>query len=312
VPAPLSSYADRLLRTEFRALDPGGAPAFGLPARPAELYRRRSTGAAEAEEIAQRAGEPADRYLRRAFAAGHPPAELERLATAWTAWGPDGLRRAIGRFDRPRPGPVPGPGEFEAGPLERGLRSATPAGGPGRGPDQAGRLVQCDGTTCGATVVVATRMIADPAYAHHVATAPPASFGAAQQRVQRAANLLWPRAFGVTPPGVVRTLNVHSGALGARYGWRPVDPERPHRVRAALRVAAASVDAGWPVPLLVGRWEPRHWVLVVGTDEPDTLLCYEPTNGRIAAVTVPDLAHGRADGLGYRNLQAIAYPTRLA
>jgi len=287
VPAPLSSYADRLLRTRFRVLDPGGVPGFGLPARPAELYRRRSTGAEEAEEIAQRAGEPAGRYLRRAFAAGHPPADLERLVTEWTAWGPDRVRRVIGRFDQPSPGPVPGPG-----------------------PGNAGRLVQCDGTTCGPTVVVATRMIADPAYAHHIATAPPASFAAAQRRVQRAANVVWPRAFGVTPPGVVRTLNVHSGALGARYGWRPVDPQRPHRVRAALAVAAASVDAGWPVPLLVGRWEPRHWVLVVGTDKPDTLLCYEPTNGNIAAVTVEDLAAGRAQGLGYHNLQAIAYPTR--
>jgi hypothetical protein len=288
---PPSSYADRLLRTRFHPLDPDGAPAFGLPPRPAALYRRRlaAAGRADPEEIAKRAAEPADRYLRRAFAAGRPVADLERLAAAWTAWGPDRVRRVIGRFDQPSPGPVPGPG-----------------------PNCAGRLVQCDGTTCGATVVVATRMIADPVYAHHIATAPPAAFPAAQHRVHRAGNVLWPRAFGMTPPGVVRTLNVHSGALGARYGWRPVDPQRPHRVRAAIEVAAASVDAGWPVPLLVGRWEPRHWVLVVDTRANDTLLVYEPTNGRIAAVSAMDLAHGRADGLGFHNLLAIAYPTRLA
>jgi hypothetical protein len=290
VPSPLSSYADRLLRTRFRALDPGGRAAFGLPARPAELYRRRLAATGDtAEEIAQRAGEPASRYLRRAFAAGHSPARLERLATAWSAWGPERVRRVIGRFDEPDPGPVPGPG-----------------------PGSAGRLVQCDGTTCGATVVVATRMIADPAFAHHVATAPPAAFAAAQRRVHRAANVLWPRAFGVTPPGVASILNVHSGQLGARYGWRPIDPERAPRVRAALAVAAASVDSGWPVPLLVGRWEPRHWVLVVATAGDETLICYEPTSGRIAAVTATDLAAGRAVGLGYRNLHAIAYPTALA
>jgi hypothetical protein len=286
VPAPLSSYADRMLRTRFVALDPGGPPAYGLPAAPAALYRRRLGQTTAAEEIAQRAAEPAGRYLRRAFAAGHTVADLERLAAEWEAWGPDRVRRVIGRFDQPDPGPVPGPG-----------------------PQREGRLVQCDGTTCGATVVVATRMIADPAYAHHIATAPPASFAAAQLRVQRAGNVLWPRAFGMTPPGVVRTLNVHSGALGARYGWRPVDPQRPHRVRAALAVARAGVDAGWPVPLLVGRWEPRHWVLVVAA-RGETLYCYEPTNGRIAAVTVADLAEGGAPGLGFRNLMAMAYPTR--
>jgi hypothetical protein len=285
VPAPLSSYADRMLRTRFVALDPGGPPAYGLPAAAAALYRRRLGQTTAAEEIAQRAAEPADRYLRRAFAAGRTVADLERLAAEWAAWGPDRVRRVIGRFDQPDPGPVPGPG-----------------------PQREGRLVQCDGTTCGATVVVAIRMIADPAYAHHVATAPPAAFAGAQRRVHRAANILWPRAFGVTPQGVVRTVNIHSAALGARYGWRPIDPERPHRVRAALAVAAASVDAGWPVPLLVGRWEPRHWVLVVAANG-EILRCYEPTNGRIAAVTVADLAEGRAQGLGYRNPLAMAYPT---
>lgn len=289
MPAPLSSYADRMLTTQFLALDPGGPPAFGLPARPAVRYRDRLAAThGTVEEIAQQAGEPTGRYLRRAFAAGHRLAHVERLAARWTAWGPQRVREEIGRFDQPEPGPVPGPG-----------------------PQRAGRLVQCDGTTCGATAVVATRMIADPAYAHHIATSPPASFAAAQKRVQRAANIIWPRVFGVTPPGVVHTINIHGAALGARYGWRPIDPQRPHRVRAALAVATASVDAGWPVPLLVGRWEPRHWVLVVAS-RGETLLCYEPTNGRIAAVTVADLAEGRARGLGFRNLMAIAYPTRLA
>jgi hypothetical protein len=276
-----------MLRTRFVALDPGGPPGYGMPAGPATLYRRRLAGTrGEPEEIAQRAGEPADRYLRRAFAAGHDVDLLERLAAEWAVWGPDRVRRVIGRFDQPDAGPVPGPG-----------------------PQHDGRLVQCDGTTCGATVVVATRMIADPAYAHHVATAPPAAFAGAQRRVHRAANILWPRAFGVTPPGVTRTVNIHGAALGVRYGWRPIDPQRPHRVRAALAVAAASVDAGWPVPLLVGKWEPRHWVLAVATrQEGQTIYLYEPTNGRIAAVTVADLAEGRAQGLGYRNLMAMVYP----
>ena len=172
-------------------------------------------------------------------------------------------------------------------------------------------MVQCNGTTCGATVVVAARMIADPAYAHHISTSSPAAFAAAQQTVQRAANVLWPRLAGVTPWGVRAALNVHSGVFGARYGVRPIDPTRPDRVRLALGAAVASVTAGWPVPLLVGRWEPRHWVLVVDTRADGTLLCYEPTNGHIAAVSVDDLAARRARGLGYKDLLAMVYPVRL-
>jgi hypothetical protein len=290
---PLSSYLDRLLQPAYATLPPGGAPAHGLPARAVVLYRDRLAMSAEFEKAAitrtvEGADEPAARYLRRAFAAGTDVVTVERLAAAWAAWGPERVRQVIGRFDEPTPGPVPGPGR-----------------------ERTGRLVQCDGTTCGATVIVVARMIADPAFAHHIATAPAGAFGAAQLRVQRAANVVWPRAFGVTPAGLTAVLNLHSGLFGARYGTRPVDPTRPDRVRAALGAAAASVTAGWPVPLLVGKWEPRHWVLVVGATG-DTLLCYEPTRGRIGAVTVEDLAAGRAKGLGYPNLHALVYPVRHA
>jgi hypothetical protein len=285
VPPPLSTFVDRLLRPHYVALEPGGAPAFGLPARPAQLYRARARDMATGAD----APEPIGRYLRRAVAAGHGTATIERLHAIWTTWGPDHVRRTIGRFDQPSPGRVPGPG-----------------------PANAGSMVQCDGTTCGATVVVAARMIADPAFAHHITTAPPATFAAAQQTVQRAANVLWPRLAGVTPWGVRAAMNVHSGLFGARYGVRPIDPTRPDRVRLALEAVGASVTAGWPVPLLVGRWEPRHWVLALDTRGAETLLCYEPTNGRVAAVTVEDLAARRAKGLGYKDLLAMVYPVRLA
>jgi len=283
----LSTIAHRLTRPGYDIADPSGEPAFGLPAAPAARFRARlarlddAAGDALAATVA-RATPLAARYLRRAFAAGHEPATVEWLAAQWAASGDDWVRANVGRFDPPEPGPV-------------------------RHGD--GRLSQCDQRTCGPSVVVVARMIADPAFGHRLAVAPTAAFGAAQLRVHRAANVVWPRAAGTTPWGVAATLNVHSGAFGARYSWRPVDPASPATIRAALGAATRAAELGWPVPLLIGRWEPRHWVLVVGSGA-DTVLCYEPGRGRVVEAGVAEIVAGRANPLGYPNLQAVVLPTR--
>jgi hypothetical protein len=90
---------------------------------------------------------------------------------------------------------------------------------------------------------------------------------------------------------------------GARYRAEPVDPTG-HRVAEALTAVAADVAAGWPVPLLRGYREPRRWVLAIAATD-DTLTCYEPTDGRIARITLHDL--GRE-----MSLLALVYPVRHA
>jgi hypothetical protein len=149
-------------------------------------------------------------------------------------------------------------------------------------------------------------MTADPAYAYRLAETS-TDFDAAQTIAHRAANVVWPRALGTTPWGVTATLNVHSGAFGVRYGWRPLNRARSDDTRRAMAAAIRSASDGWPVPLLIGRWEPRHWVLVVdGT--PETLRCYEPSGGEVVDIAVDDVAEGRADPLGFPYPHAVVLP----
>lgn len=264
-----------IVATRIRVPDPGGPPGFGLPAAPATRYRdRRARLDPAARARLDRAA--TNRYLRRAFAAGHDLATVEWLAAEWSARGDAWTNRTIGRFDA-GPGPVPHH-------------------------DQT--FAQCDGRTCGPTAVVAARMIADPAFAHAVSTGPPAALAAAQRTAHRAANLLWPRALGVTPPGIAAILNVHSGAFGARYGWRAVGKA----TRQALSTAATAANHGWPVPLLLAGRIPRHWVLVTrGTD--DALRCFEPTAGHLVDVDIDEIVDGRRTALGPPNPRAVVLPT---
>jgi len=149
-------------------------------------------------------------------------------------------------------------------------------------------------------------MIADPVYAYRLADDTTA-FDRAQVVAHGAANVMWPRALGTTPWGISATLNVHSGAFGARYGWYPTDPARAEDIHRALAAAVRAAVHGWPVPLLIGRWEPRHWVLVLdGTA--DSLRCYEPSGGRVVDVWVDEVANRRAHPLGFPDLHAVVLP----
>lgn len=143
------------------------------------------------------------------------------------------------------------------------------------GPVTAGgeRLVQHDGRTCGPSVVVAARAHLDPAFAATLEE--PGVFARAQDTVHRAANRIWPRALGTTPWGVAATLNVHSGV---RY-----------RVTRDLARAREAAAAGWPVPVLVGARIPRHYVLLLGSDDQGRMLAYNPGRGRVVAADPDDL-----------------------
>ena len=124
--------------------------------------------------------------------------------------------------------------------------------------------------------VVAGAML-DPGYRSALSgtDAGRAWFAEEQGRVHALVNRAWPRALGTTPMGMARALTVHSRGRGVRYRWRLW---RGPRDRLADVLAAVGSD--WPVPMLVGRVIPRHWVLIVEASA-DLLHCYEPSSGEV-------------------------------
>ena len=92
---------------------------------------------------------------------------------------------------------------------------------------------------------------------------------------------------GATPCGMRRALTEASQKSGVRYRWRFFRGRRD-----ALADVLRVVAEGWPVPMLVGRFIPRHWVLIVGTDDA-RLECYEPTFGDVCTVGIDSLGYCR-------------------
>lgn len=163
------------------------------------------------------------------------------------------------------------------------------------------RLRQRDGVTCGPTVAVVAGALVDPD--RRVALAEPAWFAAEQARVHAEINRIWPKRLGTTPCGMSRALTEASLKSGFRYRWRFFRGRRDS-LADVLRVVAD----GWPVPMLVGRWVPRHWVLIVGTDGA-RLACYEPTSGDVRTVSIDSARHARLVGLGYRRPFTVVVPS---
>ena len=153
---------------------------------------------------------------------------------------------------------------------------------------------QPDQRSCGATVLVMARVLADPKYAARVAD--PEAFreevlavhGRATSPVDAAGRLQlpWPRLLGTPPWAVARHL---AATTGTTYCVRPA---RWHRDVAFDRIAG-DVTAGHPVPVYVGNaWLPRHVVLAQGTVD-GALRVYEPASGRLVDVTREAFAAGR-------------------
>ena len=162
-------------------------------------------------------------------------------------------------------------------------------------------LRQRDGVTCGPSVAVMARAMLDAEYGAPLqAERAQQWFDAEQGRVHRAVNVVWPRALGTTPAGMVRAFNAHS-AVG--YRWRPA------RRRDALADVCAALARGWPVAMLVGSVIPRHWVLLTEVKD-STLRCYEPSSGRLVDVEIEDIRSGRLRGLGFPRPFAFVLPAR--
>ena len=127
-------------------------------------------------------------------------------------------------------------------------------------------------------------------------------FADEQLRVHRLLNRVWPRALGTTPMGMARALTLRSRARGVRYRWRL---SRGRRDALADVLEAAAAD--WPVPMLIGRHIPRHWVLIV--DAPgDVLRCYEPSSGEVRTVGRDAVRSARLSTLGYPRCFAFVVP----
>ena len=146
-------------------------------------------------------------------------------------------------------------------------------------------LRQPDRRSCGASALVAARMLRDPAYAEQVRPTFATEVLTTHRRLTRPVSaagrmqLPWPPALGTPPWALASAMAVTTGTA--------------HRTRLALfhdraahlaRIRAATAE-GFAVPVYIGsRLVPRHVVLVVDPD----LRTYDPASGRL--VRVPESA----------------------
>lgn len=190
-------------------------------------------------------------------------------------------------------------------------------------------LRQRDGVTCGPTVAVVAGVLLDPDYraalmapgARTIGANGQAWFAGEQARVHAEVNRVWPRRLGTTPLGMARALTARSAGRGVRYRWRPFRGRRD-----SLADVLGAVDAGWPVPMLIGRTIPRHWVLLVGSADgvpparsadgvlparsaDGMLRCYEPSSGRVLPAQVEVIRRSGLTGLGFPRPFAFVVPT---
>ena len=168
-------------------------------------------------------------------------------------------------------------------------------------------LRQRDGVTCGPAVAVVAGALLDPSY-RATLTGPDSGrawFAGEQARVHAEVNRIWPRRLGTTPKGMARALTTHSLALGVRYRWRLLRGPRDE-----LSDVLRAVNAGWPVAMLIGRFVPRHWVLVADAAGQE-LECYEPSSGEVRQVDMEGVRRSRLTRLGYPRTFAFVLPTGL-
>ena len=134
-----------------------------------------------------------------------------------------------------------------------------------------------------------------------------ARFDARQQQVHRESTRFWPRALGTSPWGMVAWLRRNAPAAGRTgCGWSTT-AHRPTWPTPSTRTAAA-LAAGRPVPLLIGGFLPRHYVLALA-DRRAGWRVYEPGSGQVCLVTLDQL-RGRelAPILGFARWHAVLLP----
>ncbi|HVH22747.1 MAG TPA: hypothetical protein VNA11_09845 [Pseudonocardia sp.] len=190
------------------------------------------------------------------------------------------------------------------------------------------RLDQVDGTTCGSACLVVLSAWADPDETRRLdGEAGPggpadwvgqpaaggltigfgARFDARQLQVHRESTRFWPRALGTSPWGMVGWLRRNVPGAGP-YRVRLVDDSSAADLADAIAHTEAALAAGRPVPLLIGNFVPRHYVLALATGDGGWRV-YEPSSGQVRLVT-PDQLRGRAttELLGWPRWHAVLLP----
>ncbi|WP_313409772.1 hypothetical protein [Aeromicrobium sp.] len=178
---------------------------------------------------------------------------------------------------------------------------ATPPSSPAL--DRVREFRQPDDTSCGASSLVLSRMLHDPAYGSWILD-DPARWGpevkAMHHRVSRwrdhdgRPQCPWPRVVGTSPWAAAGQMGGGSGrsGRGTRYRWRILDPDD---LAAGFELIVAAARSGHTVPLYAGNAvRPAHVVLVVSA-EPDRLRVYEPSAGRIVRVGREAFVSGALD-----------------
>jgi hypothetical protein len=235
---------------------------------------------------------PADGYVLKAFAAGHPLTELTAFAHAIAGRDANWLRTRLSPVDPRETGAV----HFRGNPLR-----------------------QYDGTSCGSTAIVVAHAMTDPIFALQLTAGgyrgTPDETGehfldrlkAEERRVHGITNLVWPEVLGTPPWGVRDQMNQVAVGIGGRYLWTVIQDWVPGPADAVLRQALLAVARGYPVPVLIGDTLPRHYVLLVHRTRAGALF-YEPTSGAI--VLVPEAALQRRDFsvLGFAHLKGAVVP----
>ncbi|MGH3611968.1 MAG: hypothetical protein ACRDRK_05030 [Pseudonocardia sp.] len=171
------------------------------------------------------------------------------------------------------------------------------------------RLDQVDGTTCGSAVLVALAAWADP---NELARLDGSGFGARydarQKQVHGETNRLWPQAMGTTPWAMAQWMRRNVAAAGL-YRVRLVDDVSFDDVAHVVAAVDAALVSGRPVPLLVGQFVPRHYVLALGGHEGGWRV-YEPSSGSVRVLDPARTgARTLAPVLGFDRLHAALLPT---
>lgn len=143
------------------------------------------------------------------------------------------------------------------------------------------KLRQRDGVTCGPSAAIVGAAMLNSDYAAKLEQT--GWFAAEQAQLHRQLNTVWPRALGTTPMGMVEALNGHSSK---RYHWRFAQGSG-----GQLDGIRNAVTRGWPVPMLLGKIIPRHWVLLIGF-ESGRFRIYDPGVGDVLLATAAELRGG--------------------
>jgi hypothetical protein len=173
-------------------------------------------------------------------------------------------------------------------------------------------LIQITQTECGSASVVMARVLTDPIFAYSLTTGAngedltagqfAARTGTIEAQLHNAASKLWPENLGTSPWGVASGMNSGPGG-NAGYAVTWVDSTDLRASSAALAHAISAVDAGHPVPVLLGptlqglaQGTALHYVLITGHSN-GQLSIYDPEGGSITELPDSNFLDGKMQAI---------------